>query len=254
VIVHYHYDERYIDKENYKTSHEKILGILNQLKAKGKITDFKVLEHQQAFPTEQEKKVFLEKLADFSLIHHVGLARIFGSRKYGFSYIPIQFIIVYEDSEIKEVFPCKIGRDQVEIMEYLEAAHKGESWTKGVPSKKEGVHEKIVAGIIANPALLEPGLTCVNRDMQVGTSISDLGFIDVVFKDSKRGYLLVEVKVKSGEVDEAIGKILRHRKLFAAQNNLEERGIRAGIVCPQISDSHEKICREIGIQCYEVTI
>ena len=105
------YDAGYIDREAHKVSHETILATLTHLKAKGKITDFKSLEDNQAFPTEEEKKAFLEKLADFSLIHHVGLARIFGSRKYGFSYIPIQFITVYGDSEIKEVFSCKIGRE-----------------------------------------------------------------------------------------------------------------------------------------------
>ncbi len=252
MIIHYHYDERYIDKENYKTSHEKILGILNQLKAKGKISDFKVVEHQQAFHTEQEKKAFLEKLADFSLIHHVGLARIFGSRKYGFSYLPIQFLVVYEDSNIREVFPCKIGQDQVEIMEFLEALDTGKSWTKAVPSKKEGVHEKIVEAIVNNPGLIEADLTFVNRDVQVGTSISNLGFVDVAFKDTKDSYLLVEVKTQSSEVDEAIGKILRHRKLFANQNNLEEKRIRAGIVCPYFSESHKEICQEIGIELFEV--
>ncbi len=252
MIIHYNYDERYIDKEPHKTSHEQILGLLNQLKAKAKIADFKVLEHQQAFDAEEEKKAFLEKLADFSLVHHVGLAHIFGSRKHGFCYLPIQFLVVYEDSDIREVFPCKIGEDRVEMTEFLGALDKGEAWTKGVPSKKEGAHEKIVEAIISNPGLVEAGLTFVNRDMQVGHNVSDMGFIDVVFKDFNGTYLLVEVKAKSSEIDEAIGKILRHRKLFASQNSLQDSRIRAGIVSPYMSTSHKKICADIGIDSFEI--
>ncbi len=210
------------------------------------------MEHKQAFPTQEARKFFLEKLADFGPIHHVGLAHIFGSRKYGFSNLPIEFIVLYEDSTIKEVFPCKVGQNRVEILEYLEALAEGRPWTKGVQSKKDGTHERIVQAIVGDPTKLEPGLTFVNRDVQVGPSVSDLGFIDVIFRDSGGSYLLVEVKPKPTEVDEAIGKILRHRNLFANQNHLEEKSIRAGIVCPLFSDSHKKICQEIGIDLFVI--
>jgi len=77
-----------------------------------------------------------------------------------------------------------------------------------------------------------------------------MGFIDIVFKDSKGSYLVMEVKPQPSEVDEAIGKILRHRKLFADQNNLEEKSIRAAIACPYFSDSHKKICQDIGVELF----
>jgi hypothetical protein len=72
-------------------------------------------------------------------------------------------------------------------------------------------------------------------------------------RDSKGSYLVVEVKPQLGELDEAIGKILRHRKLFTKQNNLEEKSIRAGIVCPYFPDSHRRICQEIGIEPFEIS-
>ena len=250
--IEYHYNDEYVDKAEHKLIHAKVLGILPRLRDAGKIFDFKVLEHKEAFPNEEARKHFLEKLADFAPVRHVGLARVFGSRRYGFSYLPIQFIVVYENSDLKEVFPCRIGKNQVEIIEYLEAVEKGRPWTKGVQSKKDGAHEKIVEGIIAHPSELERGLSFVNRDVQVGQNISDMGFIDIVLQDSKGSYLLVEVKPQPAEVDEAIGKILRHRKLFADQNNLQDKSIRVGIACPQFSDSHKKICQAIGIELFIV--
>ena len=251
-IIEYHYNEDFVNRPEHNIIHAKILELLPKLQSDGKIAGFKVLEHKQAFPTEEARKLFLGKLANFGPIHHVGLARIFGSRNYGFSSIPIQFIVLYEDSGIKEVFPCKIGQNRVEILEYLEALANGRPWTRGVQSKKEGAHERIVQAIVGDPAKLEQGLTFVDRDVQVGQSISDMGFIDVVFRDSKGSHLVVEVKPKPTEVDEAIGKILRHRKLFASQNNLEGKSVRAGIVCPQFSDSHRKICQETGIELFVV--
>jgi hypothetical protein len=252
-IIEYHYDDEFIDRAEQSIIHTRVLAILPKLRNYRKISDFKLLEHKQAFPTEEVRKRFLEKLADFSLVHHVALARIFGSRKYGFSNLPIQFIVVYADSAIKEVFPCRIGQNEVGIIEYLEALEEGRPWTKGVQSKKDGAHEKIVEAIIGQPAELEQGLSFINRDVQVGQSISDIGFIDVVFKDSKGSYLVVEVKPQPTELDEAIGKILRHRKLFADQNNLEEKRVRAGIVCPHFSDSHRTICQEIGIEVFVIS-
>ena len=251
-VIEYHYNDEYVNKAEHNTIHRKILEILPTLRNNGKISDFKVLEHKQAFPTEESRKQFLEKLADFAPVRHVGLARIFGSRRHGFSYLPIQFIVVYENSDIKEVFPCRIGQNQIEIIEYLEAIAEGRPWTKGVQSKKDGAHEKIVEGIISHPWELEQGLSFVNRDVQVGQNISDMGFIDIVLKDSKGSYLVMEVKPRPSEVDEAIGKILRHRKLFANQNNLQEKSIRVGIACPQFSGSHKKICEEIGIELFTI--
>lgn len=251
-ILEYHYNDEFINKTEHTTIHTKILEILPTLRNNGKISDFKVLEHKQAFPTEESRKHFLEKLADFAPVRHVALARIFGSRRYGFSYLPIQFIVVYDNSDIKEVFPCRIGHNQVEILEYLEALAEGRPWTIGVQSRKDGAHEKIVEAVIGHPAELEQGLSFVNRDVQVGQSISDMGFIDIVFKDSKGSYLVAEVKPRPTEVDEAIGKVLRHRKLFASQNNLEEKSIRAAIICPNFSDSHKMICKEIGIELFVI--
>ena len=64
--------------------------------------------------------------------------------------------------------------------------------------------------------------------------------------------MLVEVKVGPNELDKAIGQIMRHRNLFARQNQVDQTSIRMGIACPSIPAHYRSICAEVGITSFEI--
>jgi hypothetical protein len=61
-------------------------------------------------------------------------------------------------------------------------------------------------------------------------------------------YLIVEVKVKASELDEGIGQLGRHRRLFAEMNHLEPGCIRRLLACPDIPKARFPELREAGIE------
>jgi len=228
--------------------------ILSDLELSSRISGSTILQRQDAFPTNEAEKEILERLRDFSLRHHVKLSRVFGSNRYGFSYLPPEFMFVYEDGELREVFPCEIEGTYVDVLEFLERIVRGEAWTvhSAVRRKERGKHMELVDQIAKDPDVLEPGLKLCGRNVHVSREFGEVGYVDLVFMDRDGTYLLVEVKVKPEEIDKAIGQILRHRLLFASQNLLQPEKIRMAIVCPFVPSQSRKICEEVGIQCFEV--
>jgi hypothetical protein len=185
--------------------------------------------------------------------HKVELAKVFGSRKHGFSYIPSQFLLVSEGDELQEAFPHRISDRLVEPLEFLESIERGEPWTnrsgKGMEGKK---HKALVAQLLAVPDILEPGLSFRGQNVQVSLDFGELGYIDLVFEDREGRTLLVEVKVGVDELDKAFGQILRHRHFFARQNHVEDASIRVGIACPFIPPFRRELCQQHGITCFEI--
>jgi hypothetical protein len=49
-------------------------------------------------------------------------------------------------------------------------------------------------------------------------------------------------------VDEAIGKLGRHRRLFAEMNHIEMNGVRRLLACPDIPEARFEELREAGIE------
>jgi len=234
--------------------HQEIRDLLSRLLAKGKIADYVVQETEVAFPTKQAEEELFSRLRDFATRHKVGLARPFGSRRHGFCYLPQGFLLVSDDGQLREVFPCEIGNgDQVEPLEFLAQISSGQPWTtrsgRGMEGRK---HKALVARIVSDPDILEPGLAVRGQNVQVSQDFGESGFIDLVFEDSDGRPLLVEVKAAPNELDKAIGQIMRHRHLFARQNQVDETSIRMGIACPSILTHYRSICAQAGITCFEI--
>ncbi len=254
IKIAYYYDKNATSTADGKARHEQICLLLSDLEHASRIDRFTIQERQEAFPTEEAKKAILERLKDFSLRHHVKLRRVFGSNGYGFWYLPQEFLFVYENDELREVFPCEIERTPVDVLGFLERVVKGEAWTvHGVVRRRErGKHKELVDHIVKNPDVLEPGLKLHGSNVHVSREFGEVGYVDLVFIGGNGTYLLVEVKGKPEEIDKAIGQILKHRSLFASQNLLQPKKIRIAIACPFVPSHSRKICEEAGIQCFEV--
>lgn len=115
-------------------------------------------------------------------------------------------------------------------------------------------HKVLVAQIVANPDILEPGLVLKGQNVLVSQDFGEQGFIDLLFEDRKARWLLVEVKSGPDELDKAIGQVLRHRHLFARQNGLSKDTIRIAVCSPFVPAHSRSICEESGIQWFEVTL
>lgn len=252
-IINYFINEKVLAIDKSRKEFREISALLKRLKEKEKIEDYKIIKQNEAFPTEEDKTKFLKELSNFAITRHVGLARVFGSRRYGFSYMPMQFILVYENNIITEVFPCLFGRKEVEILDFLRPVSRGEPWTRfSKPVGKTSRHELMIERIINNPDLLEKNLSLFGRNIRVGSIFSFYGVIDLIFKDKNNRYILLEVKVRPNEIDEGIGQILRHSELFLEQNQISREKIRIGIVCPYIPQAYLRVCGNSGIECFQV--
>jgi RecB family endonuclease NucS len=163
-------------------------------------------------------------------------------------------MFVYEESELREVFPCEIEGTHVDVLGFLERVVRGEAWTVhgAVRRRERGKHKELVDHIVKNPDVLEPGLRLYDSNVHVSHEFGEVGYVDLVFIGRDGTYLLVEVKVKPEEIDKAIGQILRHRLLFASQNFLQPEKIRIAIACPVVPSQSRKICEGVQIQCFEI--
>lgn len=251
--VIYYYQASLLTTPEGNAQHQQICNLLSQLHGAGRFAKCVIREAEAEFSTEEARQALFEQLREFAVRHKVALARTFGSRRHGFCYLPAQFLLVLEDNALREVFPCQIG-SEVQPLEYLRQIAANRPWTtksaKGMEGKK---HAALIAQIVTNPSILEPGLTVRGKNVQVSRDFGELGFVDLVFNDRDSALLLVEVKVEPNELDKAIGQILRHRKLFATQNRIPEPSIRMGIACPYVPSQYRSLCQSVGISWFELS-
>lgn len=253
VHIRYYYREKLLQTNEEVKRHQGICDSLVALKANDRIADFEIQETDTAFPNPETQQKLFEQLRDFASRHKVGLSRIFGSNRAGFWYMPAQFILVFKEDTLTEVFPCRIGDEEVDVAEYLERLDSGKPWTTRSSGGMEGKkHKALIAQILNNSDVLEMGLTIQGKNVQVSRDFGELGYVDLVFTDSCGRTLLVEVKVGPDELDKAVGQILRHRYLFASQNGLQESTVRVGIACPYVPVQYQSICESNGISWFEL--
>ena len=253
IHIQYYYRKRLLQATEEVNRHQGVCDSLVALKAKGRIADFKIQETDTAFPNPETQQTLFEQLRDFANRHKVGLSRIFGSNRAGFWYMPGQFILVFKDDTLAEVFPCRIGDDEVGVAEYLERLDGGKPWTTRSSGSMEGKkHNTLIAQILNNSDVLEPGLAIQGKNVQVSRDFGELSYVDLVFTDRSGRTLLVEVKVGSDELDKAVGQILRHRYLFTNQNGVQESAVRVGIACPYVPVQYRRICESNRISWFEL--
>lgn len=249
--IAYYYRQSLLGEPDRQAAHQRICDLLSQVKARG--IDCALDDAEKAFPTQDAQQVLFNQLRDFAGSHKVGLARIFGSRRKGFCWLPAQFLLIQDGDKLREVFPCSVGDSEVEPVQYLEHVAAGRPWTTRSGGGMEGKQHKIlVAQIMANPAVLEPGLALKGQNVQVSQDFGELGFIDLVYSDRDGLPFLLEVKACPDELDKAVGQILRHRRLFARQNGIEESRVRVAIACPFVPPLHRAVSESVGIVCFQI--
>jgi hypothetical protein len=109
-----------------------------------------------------------------------------------------------------------------------------------------------VNSIITNSNCLEPGLGLLAQNAWVAGQSGETGYIDLVFRDARGGYLLVEVKVGPNEIDKGIGQLLKQGLRFALQNFLDMEQIRLALACPEIPPVRRLACARAKIECFEL--
>lgn len=237
-----------------QSSHHRVCELLAELKSKG--WEVATQDADAQFPTYESQREWLEELGlrDFAVRRKVALGRSFGSRKSAFAWLPEQVLLVYDGTRLCEVFPCRVSRNEIEPLEYLEKIADGQPWTTRSGRGMEGrVHKLLVDQIIAEPERLESGLVLKGRDIQVSQD-REVGFVDLVFEDRDGRFLLVEVKVEADELAKAVGQILWHRQLYCAQNGFTKDRVRVAVCCQFVPAQYRVVCADHGIKWFECSV
>jgi hypothetical protein len=228
-------------------STSRILSQFAELKDHARIDSFEVMEQRETYEREAEGKYLLRQVREFAMRCKIKVR--FGSRNYPYEWFPPQFLLVYRGGELCQAFPCMLEGGYVQPEDFLQHLLAGEAWTIGARRKSRGRdHDRIVEYLIAHQHVLEPGLTLLGAEHPVSDASGETGFIDLLFRDREDWHLIVEVKVKASQIDEAIGKLGRHRRLFAEMNHIDRSRVRRLLACPDIPEGRFPELREASIE------
>jgi len=113
-------------------------------------------------------------------------------------------------------------------------------------------HRKITEYLSHHPEAIERGLEFIDAEYVFPTHDR----IDLVFKDHKGRYLVVEAEhIASGEGGRAgFLQAVKYESMFIADNNLSGKQVRGMLVALEISDKIKGDCQANGIECKEVSI
>jgi hypothetical protein len=113
-------------------------------------------------------------------------------------------------------------------------------------------HRKITEYLSHHPEAIERGLEFIDAEYVFPTHDR----IDLVFKDHKGRYLVVEAEhIASGEGGRAgFLQAVKYESMFIADNNLPNKQVRGMLVALEISDKIKGDCQANGIECKEVSI
>ncbi len=211
------------------------------------IVSFDVRQVPEAFEKQDEGKELLCQLRDLAMRRKIKVR--FGSRKYPYEWFPLQFVLVYRSGDLCQAFPCMLEGGYVSPETFLEHLLAGEPWTIGGRRKNRGRnHDRIVDYLTTCSEFLETGLTFLGAEHPVSSASGETGSLDLLFRDLEGQHLIVEVKVNASELDEAVGKLGRYRRLFAETNHIDSARIRCLVACPYIPESRQPELRGAGIE------
>jgi hypothetical protein len=251
--LEYLYRPSLLTESERRASHQNVRAALATLEQRNSWLS-QQQDVDQLYPTYQAQRSLIEKLnlREFAMRRKVSLGRVFGSRRSHFSWLPPQVLLVYVEEKLAEVFPCRIGDQEIDPLEFLECTISGKPWTSRSGGGMEGkTHKLLVARILQDSGLIETGLAFQGRDVQVSQD-GEVGYVDLVFQTADDRSLLVEVKVGADELAKAIGQILWHRQLFATQNNIARDRVRVAICCQYLPSHFKAVCAQNGIECFEI--
>jgi hypothetical protein len=129
--IDYYFRREGLSFDGGEEAHARIVRDLTAAKAGGLLSDFRVMEHSEAFPTQADERAKLDSLREFAMVKKIGLGRQFGSNKNHFSWFPLRALLVSVGGELRNVFPCELENGYVEPEDFLESLLKGEPWAVG---------------------------------------------------------------------------------------------------------------------------
>ncbi len=237
--VDYYFRKERLGDDGGERAHARIVGVLPEAKAGGLLSDFRVIEHAEAFPTQADELALLDRLREFAMVKKIGLGRRFGSNGTHFGWFPARALLVSVGGELRNVFPCELENRYVEPEDFLESLLKREPWAVGGVERRKRVkrHDRLADHLAANPDVLEPGLTLRGKEILVSSTSGEGGSIDLLFLDGAGRFLIVEVKVKPEELDKAVGQLRRHARLYVETFHSEPARPRLAVACPYIPPS-----------------
>jgi hypothetical protein len=109
--IDYYFRKEHLSDDGGERAHERIVEALPEAKAGGLLSDFRVMEHAEAFPTQAEQLAVLKGLRKFSMVKRIALGRRFGSNKTHFGWFPARALLVSVGGELRNVFPASLKTD-----------------------------------------------------------------------------------------------------------------------------------------------
>jgi hypothetical protein len=157
--LEYFYRVSLIITPEQMAAHEGVRQALATLERRGVRCSEHDVERQHASYEAQSALIETLKLREFAMRRKVALGRIFGSKRAHFSWLPPQFLLAYQGDVLREVFPCRVGDDEIEPVEFLQCTIADKPWTRRSGAGMEGkTHKLLVSQILQSPHVLEPGL------------------------------------------------------------------------------------------------
>ena len=101
--------------------------------------------------------------------------------------------------------------------------------------------------LVDDPSIIETNLRLMGLDVECGT-----GIVDVVFEDSEKRVIVVEIETHARE--NAVTQVLRLASGYASGIGKTLDQIRKAIVCRYYDDNVCMLCRELGIELYKVEL
>ncbi|NLI62131.1 MAG: DUF91 domain-containing protein [Methanosarcinaceae archaeon] len=151
-------------------------------------------------------------------------------------------LLVYENEELKSVYPHVDLQKRVDIIEQLEAIYNADDLTEIKTS--ESLREEDIARMISSfPEMIEEGLEFYKNEVEI-----EDGRIDSVFKTSDGKWLLIEIEIYAKA--NAIEQILKFRNGFSKTFNVNPNSTRLALVCTKIKDSTLRAAKAADVEVY----
>ncbi len=162
-----------------------------------------------------------------------------GSKNLNLGNTPI--LLVERGDSLVDVFPKSAQGEYFDVRDgLLQILELGPREAVDIPSMEGLVQSRLVA----DSKLVEEGLSLIGAEHEVPS-----GFIDLLFKDAKGQFLVLELKREG--TDATIGQILRLTASLAQVENVEPTEVRMMIVCGRTKTNVELAAKFAQIEVHK---
>jgi hypothetical protein len=152
-------------------------------------------------------------------------------------------LLLYQDAMPVTVYPNLLGSTYTNVTAALT-----QLLTTGLHAylKARGLLEHPVTKILADfPEVIEPGMTYVDSEIEVG-----VGNIDVLLRDETGNDVVVEVEMRAA--DQALGQVSRLAAGLALLRGTSADSIRKVIVCLDHGENLDVACHGSNVELYRI--